>query len=441
MTSSEVLPILSRIEERLGKLENTNQPSKKKIVLVSGFFDFLNSGHIAFLNDAAKYGQLYVCIGTDKNHVNLRAKPTIFPEDERLFMVQNVKVVRSARLSSGKGMIDFEPDLKNIKPDILYVNEEGDVPDKRSLCQKYGISYIVGKENSRFSFQPRSSEIVKANMFRHYNVSSEKAKLVDNHHAFPWRICLAGGWLDQPWVSSVFPGPVIVVNIHPHQQFKTRSGLATSTRTVGMGLWGTTVGNKPPKNLPPEKLARYLFGAENPPDCGHVSGSQDHLGLMLPGINRLDFDGKYWPEKIVKLSDEKHARWLESVLWLVPLPSRPPGYNPLLIKNINLKNVKMLAESCHLAWDAICTYNAADLGKALSGTMQAWANLLPYTVPQPQSTQWCEPYKNDPNIHGYLFTGAGGGFLMVVSEKPVLNGFQIKINTDFFWDQTNISRL
>ena len=36
-----------------------------------------------------------------------------------------------------------------------------------------------------------------------------------------------------------------------------------------------------------------LFGAENPPGVQYISGSQDALGLMMPGINRLDYDGDF----------------------------------------------------------------------------------------------------------------------------------------------------
>ena len=37
-----------------------------KKVMVSGCFDMLHSGHVAFLITAAQYGKLYVCLGLDK---------------------------------------------------------------------------------------------------------------------------------------------------------------------------------------------------------------------------------------------------------------------------------------------------------------------------------------------------------------------------------------
>ena len=40
---------------------------KSKKVLVSGCFDLLHGGHIAFLKTAASYGKVFVSVGTDDN--------------------------------------------------------------------------------------------------------------------------------------------------------------------------------------------------------------------------------------------------------------------------------------------------------------------------------------------------------------------------------------
>ena len=45
--------------------------SSKK-VFVSGCFDMLHSGHVAFLKEAASLGDLYVCIGSDKTVYGLK---------------------------------------------------------------------------------------------------------------------------------------------------------------------------------------------------------------------------------------------------------------------------------------------------------------------------------------------------------------------------------
>eukprot|EP01064_Diplonema_japonicum_P019220 TRINITY_DN2790_c0_g1_i2.p1 TRINITY_DN2790_c0_g1~~TRINITY_DN2790_c0_g1_i2.p1 ORF type:complete len:262 (+),score=30.17 TRINITY_DN2790_c0_g1_i2:61-846(+) len=252
----------------------------------------------------------------------------------------------------------------------------------------------------------------------------------DDLHHFPWRICLAGGWLDQPWVSKLHPGSVIVVNVHPHEMFKTRSGLATSTRTVGTKLWGTDKGGEPPDDNP-MKLARFLFNCENPIDCEYVSGSQDALGLMLPGINQLNYDGKYWPKSVDSVTDHDTVKWLENVLWVVPLPSRPQGYNPLKTQHLSEENAAKIAKGSSLAWQGIKTRSASLLGTGLTTTMQGWSDLLPETVPS-YSHSWYQPYTGAP-YNGCLFSGAGGGFLLVVSENETellrKTAFKVSIKT------------
>ena len=45
---------------------------EKKKVFVSGCFDLLHSGHIAFLETAAQFGDVYVCIGSDNTVKDLK---------------------------------------------------------------------------------------------------------------------------------------------------------------------------------------------------------------------------------------------------------------------------------------------------------------------------------------------------------------------------------
>ena len=60
---------------------------KKKKVFVSGCYDMLHSGHVAFFEEAASHGDLYVGIGSDKTIYELKARKTINTEAERLYMV------------------------------------------------------------------------------------------------------------------------------------------------------------------------------------------------------------------------------------------------------------------------------------------------------------------------------------------------------------------
>ena len=202
----------------------------------------IHGGHVAFFKTASAYGDLYVSIGRDENLLLLKGKKPVFSEEERLYIVKSIRYVHDAFLGSGMGMLDFEPDLRRIKPDIFVVNHDGHTPDKEALCKKLGIEYIILERIPEPGLPARSSSGTKREM------------------RFPYRLCLAGGWIDQPWVSEIHPGSVVVAQIWPTMDFNDRSGLATSSRKVGIQLWGDRY-----PDGDPEQNAKLLFGAENPP--------------------------------------------------------------------------------------------------------------------------------------------------------------------------------
>ncbi len=102
----------------------------------------------------------------------------------------------------------------------------------------------------------------------------------------PYRIDLAGGWLDQPFVSKHHPGSVITLSIEPTVEFNERSGMASSTRRTAIDLWGNRL---PHDDL--EKTTRILFCCDNPPGSDYVSGSQDAIGIVYPGLAKATYDG------------------------------------------------------------------------------------------------------------------------------------------------------
>ena len=134
---------------------------KNKTVMVSGCFDLLHGGHIAFFKTASSYGDLYVSLGRDENLLLLKGKKPVFAESERLYIVKSVRYVHDAFLSSGTGMLDFEPDLIRLKPDIFVVNDDGHTPYKESLCKRLGIQYIVLDRIPEPGLPSRSSSATK----------------------------------------------------------------------------------------------------------------------------------------------------------------------------------------------------------------------------------------------------------------------------------------
>jgi cytidyltransferase-like protein len=375
---------------------------KDKKVLVSGCYDLMHAGHVAFFKTAAQYGKLYVAVGADANLRLLKGNAPYYSQEERVYMVNSIRFVEEAFLATGTGMLDFEPDLVRINPDIFIVNSDGHTVEKEALCKKLGVEYKVLKRIPEKGLPRRASSSIKQDL------------------QFPYRICLAGGWMDQPWVSEIYPGSVVVAQLWPTIDFSDRSGMATSSRNVAIDIWGNQYpcGN-------PIRNAKILFGAENPPGSKYISGSQDHIGLLNPGISRLFYNGNYWPEQIDSTIDEETCEWLSNVLHLIPLKPRPVGYNPIKEKNLTKENAKELGDAGEQCWQSILKQDAAGLGKSMTKTLLAWKKMLPNTVPDDIMKELERKY-----IFAYLganTSGSGGGYVVVASEKEIAGALKVKV--------------
>ncbi len=133
-------------------------PASRKKVIVSGCFDWLHSGHVRFFEEVSALGDLYVVIGNDENvHFLKGAGHPLFSQDERRYMVQAVRFVTQALISTGWDYLDYAPQVDLIRPDIFAVNEDGDRPEKRQLCQEKGIQYVVLKRIPKQGLPRRES--------------------------------------------------------------------------------------------------------------------------------------------------------------------------------------------------------------------------------------------------------------------------------------------
>jgi hypothetical protein len=246
----------------------------------------------------------------------------------------------------------------------------------------------------------------------------------------PNRLQLAGGWIDQPFVSRHNPRPpgsMVVAQIEPDFRPMDRSGIASGTRAVAMKLWRGRL----PKR-PPDELVRELYEAENAGKA-EPSGSQDMIGLIYPGVNRLDYDhkiqGGVFPSHIESCNDRAVAAWLGGVLHLIAVEPRPDGYSPLGIKNLEPKWVARLGQSGKDCYNAIVRMDAGALGASLNLTMKCWETLLPQVVRHPALRVDLMPILKayQKQYAGAMYSGCGGGYLIVASEKPVPGAFQVKV--------------
>jgi len=137
-------------------------PSSRKRVLVTGCYDWFHSGHVRFFEEVCGLGDLYVVVGHDANIRLLKGEAhPMFSQDERRYMVQSVRFVKQALISSGQGWLDAEPEVAVIRPHIYAVNEDGDVPEKRAFCQQHGIEYVVLKRAPKAGLPARQSTTLR----------------------------------------------------------------------------------------------------------------------------------------------------------------------------------------------------------------------------------------------------------------------------------------
>lgn len=348
-----------------------------KKVFVSGCYDLLHSGHVEFFQQASQFGDLYVGIGSDATYLEYKHRKPMFPEEERLFMVKNVKCVTDAFINEGSGVIDFLPTLDIVKPDILVVNAEGGSEEKRRLCEERGMEYIVLERTPHVGLQARSSSSLKQQLQQESEESSLPTREGRSGSNIPTRLDLAGTWIDQPYVSQYHPGWAITMSIVPTFEVRDRCGLSTSTRKMIQKIWPV----KLPK-MDPEMLARLVFCFENNPERedGHISGAQDAIGICVPGLCRHYYDNNFWPKKIEVCNDEMTLRFLESHLVMIPMEPRKPGCSVVEGKDITPDKVKALTLAADNCWNAIMNRDLESFAKAYRDSFEAQTAMFPGMV-------------------------------------------------------------
>lgn len=383
-------------------MNDTNRTRKR--VFVSGCYDMLHSGHVAFFKEASQYGDLYVGIGSDATIEQLKKRKTVYSERERLYMVKAIRYVTDACINNGSGLMDFVDTVERVKPDIFVVNSDGGSAEKREFCRQRGIEYIELERTPEAGLQARSTT----------DLRKESSHL-------PYRIDLAGTWIDQPYVSQYGAGWAITISIEPTVDFMERAGMSTSTRNAARKIW--------PYELPAyneEMMARLLFCFENDPEHeGHISGAQDAIGICMSGLCRHYYDNRYWPSRIESCHDETVLSWLENHLCLVPMFPRRPGTSVIEGKDITSEKVRALTEAAASCWKAILAQDLMGFAAAYRASFNAQIAMFPAMMAegvQAYIDRWSK------RALAWKMTGAGGGgYLALVVETIPEEAIPIKI--------------
>ena len=369
-----------------------------KKVFVSGCYDLLHSGHVEFFRQAAQYGDLYVGIGSDSTILHYKHHRTVYPEQERLFMVKAIRYVKDAFINDGDGVMDFVQTVDRLKPDVFVVNADGASETKRRFCAERGIEYVVLDRVPADGLAARSSTALK-----------------ETSCQLPTRLDLAGTWIDQPYVSCFCPGWALTISLEPTFEIRERCGLSTSTRNLIKKIWPYRL-----PNMDPETLARMVFCFENNPERsdGIISGAQDSIGICVPGLCRHWYDNGYWPLKIETCTDENVLSWLERHLCMVPMEPRRPGCSVIAGRDITLPKVQALAAAADSCWKAIMDMDLKAFASAYMDSFNAQTAMFPAMV-QGCVQEFIDRYSVRDGVLAWKMPGAGGGgYLALVVDNP-----------------------
>ncbi|MHA1748328.1 MAG: adenylyltransferase/cytidyltransferase family protein [Promethearchaeota archaeon] len=141
-----------------------------KKVLIAGTFDLIHPGHLFLINEAAKLGDVFVIVSTDKNRELYSGEAPIVPEQQRLEVIKGIKNVKAARL--GRSDNDTLKTVKEIYPDIILLgpNQKYDIATLKKGLKDHGLEHIkIQRLQSYYNnCELNSSRLIKQKMLERF---------------------------------------------------------------------------------------------------------------------------------------------------------------------------------------------------------------------------------------------------------------------------------
>ena len=125
---------------------------KKKAIIVSGYFNPIHKGHLEYFNNAkALADELFVIVNSDFQR-ELKGSKEFQKEDERLFIVQNIKAADKAIISIDTdrtvcASLNHLYNKYGLEYDLGFANggdQNNDSIPEASICKQLGIHLIDG---------------------------------------------------------------------------------------------------------------------------------------------------------------------------------------------------------------------------------------------------------------------------------------------------------
>ena len=178
-------------------------------------------------------------------------------------------------------------------------------------------------------------------------------------------------------------------------------------------LWGGVLPDRDPA-----ALVRELYAAENAGQA-EPSGSQDMIGLIYPGVNRLDYrfdhEGGYFPAHIESNNDPGRgalagARHLDGSRWCSGRPAMARSAS----RTSTPSGSAGWGRAAKIATTAIVAMDGRALGASMNECMACWEAILPHTVRHPTITVDLMGILSyyQARYAGAMYSGAAGGICM-----------------------------
>ena len=125
---------------------------KPKAIIVSGYFNPIHKGHIEYFNNAKACGDRLIVIVNSDNQRALKGSKEFQKEDERVFIVSNIKSVDEVILSIDQDRTQCETikalySKLNDTYQLAFANggdqNNTSIPEA-SICKELGIELIEG---------------------------------------------------------------------------------------------------------------------------------------------------------------------------------------------------------------------------------------------------------------------------------------------------------
>ena len=123
---------------------------KKKAIIVSGYFNPVHKGHIEYFINAKKIADYLIVIVNNDFQRKIKQSKEFMLEDERIFIVKNLKMVDECYMSVDKdrtviNTIKLIHNKLNHKYDLYFGNggdQNNEIIPERDICDKLSIKLI-----------------------------------------------------------------------------------------------------------------------------------------------------------------------------------------------------------------------------------------------------------------------------------------------------------